>query len=319
MDNKTNSYNETPNISHEGDYFIQGEKASVIGIVGNIFLAAGKIAAGILGNSTAMIADGAHSVSDIVSSVVVLLSLNVVKKPADEGHQYGHGKAESIATTIVGIFLLITGFFIAYTAIVAIVNGNIVKPGLLPLIAAIISIISKESMFQYTYRIGKKIGSPSTIANAWHHRSDAYSSIASLIGIIGARFGILILDPIAGIGVTIFIIKMGWDITKEGINQLMDGFDNEQVLEGSKEIITNCEGVSELINIKARQSGPFIFIDVIIGVDREMSVEESHNIAVNIKEKIKDKYDKVSNVLVHVDPVCLETTNIHYTVTEKLS
>lgn len=292
-----------PEITHESDYFAQGEKASIVGIVGNILLTAAKMAAGIIGHSTAMVADASHSASDIIASLVVLFSLKVAKKPPDEEHPYGHGKAESLATTLVGVFLLMAGLLIAYSAIESIITGNVVKPGLLPLLAATLSIVVKESMFQYTYRIGKKIQSPSTVANAWHHRSDAYSSIASLIGIFGARYGILVLDPIAGIAVTVFIIKMGWDITSDGIHQLMDGFSNRQIIEGVKQIINDCEGVLELRAIKARQSGPYIFFDISIGVDRKMTFEESHQVAANVKSEIKSKYDKVNDVLIHVDPV----------------
>ncbi|WP_162991257.1 cation diffusion facilitator family transporter [Biomaibacter acetigenes] len=287
----------------DGQYFEQGEKASWIGIVGNILLTAAKMAAGIVGHSTAMVADAAHSASDIIASIVVLFSLKVAKKPADEGHPYGHGKAESLATATVGVFLLLAGFYIAFSAVESIVTGHVTEPGLLPLLAAILSITVKESMFQYTYRIGKKIQSPSTIANAWHHRSDAYSSIASLIGIFGARHGIVILDPIAGIGVTVFIIKMGWDITVDGINQLMDGFGNRILIDNISNMVKGCRGVCEIKTIKARQSGPFIYVDMKIGVDKSMSFEEAHNVAVEVKNKILDNNKKINDVLIHVDPV----------------
>ena len=194
-----------PEPNNDSDYFVQG-KGLTCRYSRKLFTAA-KMAAGVIGHSTAMVADASHSASDIIASLVVLFSLKVAKTP-DEEHPYGHGKAESLATTLVR-FLLMAGLLIAYSAIKSIITSNVVKPGLLPLLAAILSIVVKESMFQYTYRIGEKIQSPSTVANAWHHRSDAYSSIASLIGIFGARYGILVLDPIAGIAVTVFIIKMG--------------------------------------------------------------------------------------------------------------
>jgi len=287
----------------ESEYFEQGEKASIVGIVGNVLLTVAKMVAGIMGHSTAMIADSAHSASDIVASAVVYISLKIVKKPADKEHQYGHGKAESLACVLVGVFLLLAGFFIAFSAIKAIKSGDMVKPGVLPLLAAILSIVVKEAMFQYTYRIGKKIGSPSTIAVAWDHRSDAYSSIASLIGIVGARFGFLILDPIAGIAVTFFILKMGWNIFIDGIHQLMDGFNDIELINDVKETVVNCSGILELKDIRARQSGPYIFLNIIVGIDKNMSVERSHNIAANMKEKIKGKYSKVNNVFIHVEPV----------------
>lgn len=305
MTNKKNQTIQDSTIEQysESEYFAQGEKASIVGIIGNVLLTAAKMVAGIMGNSTAMVADAAHSASDIVASAVVYISLKIVKKPADKEHQYGHGKAESLSCVLVGVFLLLAGFFIAYSAIAAIRNGNMVKPGIIPLLAAILSIVVKESMFQYTYRIGKKIGSPSTIAVAWDHRSDAYSSIASLIGIIGARFGFLSLDPIAGIIVTFFIIKMGWNIFIDGIHQLMDGFNNVELIDDVKETVINCRGILQIKDIKARQSGPYIFMNIIIGLDKNMTVEESHDIAANIKKKIKVKYNKVNNVFIHVEPM----------------
>lgn len=303
MSNKPDSSNEKSVKTNENDYFVQGEKASVVGIVGNILLTLAKIAAGIIGHSTAMVADAAHSASDIISSSVVFFSLKIAKKPADEEHPYGHGKAETLATVAVGIFLLLAGLSIAYSAVTSIIKGRVTRPGLLPVMAAILSITVKETMFQYTLRVGKKIQSPSTIANAWHHRSDAYSSIASLIGIVGARFGFLILDPLAGIGVTFFIVKMGWEITSDGIHQLMDGFGNRQIIDGLKQVINDCDDVSNIKEIKARQSGPYIYIDIVIGVDKDMTFEQSHQVAENIKFKIKNKYEKVNDVLIHVDPV----------------
>lgn len=288
--------------NNESEYFVQGEKASIIGIVGNILLTAAKMIAGILGNSTAMVADAAHSASDIIASAVVYISLKVVKKPADEEHHYGHGKAESLSCVLTGVFLLFAGVAIAFSAAETIKEGNMVKPGLLPLLAAILSIVVKEAMFQYTYRIGKKIGSPSTIAVAWDHRSDAYSSIATLIGILGARFGILVLDPIAGIIVTFFILKMGWEIFVDGIHQLMDGFKNIEFVEEIKSVVVNFDDVEELKDIKVRQSGPYIFMDLIIGVNKDMTVEQSHDTAANLKRIIKSKYNKVNNVFIHVEP-----------------
>lgn len=303
MSNKPELHKNNSVQTKQNEYFAQGEKASMVGIIGNILLTLAKMVAGIVGHSTAMVADAAHSASDIISSLVVYVSLKIAKKPADREHPYGHGKAESLATVAVGIFLLLAGLSIAYSAVTSIIEGNVTRPGMLPLVAAVLSVAVKEIMFQYTLRVGKRIQSPATVANAWHHRSDAYSSLASLIGIAGARFGLLILDPLAGIAVTFFIIKMGWEITSDGIHQLMDGSGNNQIIEDLKQTIKDCDNVSKLKEIKSRQSGPYIFIDVIIGVDKDMTFEQSHQVAENVKRKIKNKYEKVNNVLIHVDPV----------------
>lgn len=279
------------------------EKWAIIGVIGNVFLAAIKFMAGIFGNSSAMVADAIHSASDIVASFFVFIGLKISKKPADQDHPYGHYKAEVITTLIVGIMLWIAGVEIIKGAITTINTGNIPPPRNIALIAAIASIVSKEIMYRMTYKVGVNINSPSTIANAMDHRSDAYSSVATLIGITGARLGFVILDPMAGIVVSLFIFKMGYEIVIEAVKQIMDESVGEKKLREVEQISQSIDGVVDSHFVRMRRSGSVYLIDMDIVVINSITIQEAHDICERVREKIFCSMDSIEEVRVHIDPV----------------
>ncbi len=293
--------NSKDNIKHEED-FKTAEKWAIIGVVGNLILTAFKAFAGIAGGSSAMVADAMHSASDIVASAVVFVSLKIAKKPADKEHPYGHGKAEAISASIVGLMLLAAGFAIIKTAYTTISSGSVEAPGIIALYAAIASIVIKEAMYRVTYKVGKRINSPSTIANALDHRSDAFSSIATFIGIGGAILGFPVMDPIAGGLVALFILKMGYDIVADAANQIMDRCPEKEKLTQIEEAILRTPGVQSTHDIRVRQSGPFYLVDLDICVNKETSVDKAHEIADIVRNNVFKSIDKIFEVRVHVDP-----------------
>ncbi|HCJ58585.1 cation diffusion facilitator family transporter [Lutispora sp.] len=289
------------NSKHDED-FKTAEKWAIIGVVGNLVLTAFKAFAGIVGGSSAMVADAMHSASDIIASAVVYISLKIAKKPADEEHPFGHGKAEAISAAIVGLMLIAAGIQILRTAYASISSGSLHAPGIIALYAAVISIVVKEAMYRVTYKVGKRINSPSTIANALDHRSDAFSSIATFIGIGGAILGYPIMDPIAGGLVALFILKMGYDIVVDATNQIMDKSPEKEKIGLIKEAVLNTPGVESAHGIRMRQSGPFYLIDLDICVDKGVSLDEAHKIGDIARDNVYKALDKVYEVRVHVDP-----------------
>lgn len=275
----------------------------------NFILTVGKIIAGIVGQSTAMIADGLHSLSDFITDVIVVLFIKVSGKEKDKSHHYGHGKYETFATMLISFALIIVGAGILITGagkIIDSLNGEIIEqPGYIALYAAIISIVFKEGLFWYTKIEGKKLNSQAMIANAWHHRSDAFSSIGTALGISGAillgeRWRIL--DPVAGVIVSFFILKVAWDIAKPSIDELLDSSLPEATEKELEEIITGTNGVKYFHNLKTRKIGEVISVEVHIKVDKNMTVELSHEIATEIEIEVRKRFGERSHVIVHVEP-----------------
>ena len=293
--------NSMNNTKHQED-FKTAEKWAIIGVVGNLILTAFKAFAGIIGGSSAMVADAMHSASDIVASAVVFISLKIAKKPADEEHPYGHGKAEAISASIVGLMLIAAGFVIIKTAFNTIIGGSMEAPRVIALYAAIASIVIKEAMYRVTYKVGKRINSPSTMANALDHRSDAFSSIATFIGIGGAMLGYPVMDPIAGGLVALFILKMGYEIVLDAANQIMDRCPEQEKVNIIREVTLGTPGVESAHDIRIRQSGPFYLVDLDICVDKEVSVDKAHEIGDVVRGNIHKAMDKIFEVRVHIDP-----------------
>ncbi|WP_165996892.1 cation diffusion facilitator family transporter [Bacillus sp. Cs-700] len=287
--------------------FRKAEIAAIVGILGNIILAVLKGVIGSISNSRALIADAAHSASDVAGSFAVFVGLRAAKLPPDKDHPYGHGKAESIAAIIVAVLLLLVGVEIGISSGKAIFNP-IEAPGTLALYGALISIIVKEVMFQYKYRLGKKIKSDALIVNAYEHRSDVYSSIAVLIGIAGAILGsrlnlpwLIYADPIAGIFVSVLIAKMAVKLGFESIHTTLDHVLHEEDTTEYKELIIGMPGVVNLDEFYAREHGHYVIIDMKLGVDPEISVKEGHDIGKAVKERLLEE-DEVHDVLVHINP-----------------
>jgi cation diffusion facilitator family transporter len=287
----------------------QINKVTIVGFFVNLILTVGKIMAGIIGKSGAMFADGIHSLSDFATDIIVLVFVKFSSKDLDNDHKYGHGKFETFATMLISFALLAVGigiFWTGFQKVLSSIKGEIIEqPGIIALIAAIISIISKEALFWYTIKTGKEIESQAVVANAWHHRSDAFSSIGTALGISGAIFlgeKWRVLDPISGIIVSFFIIKVAWEIAKPSINELLETALPEQVEKDISALILSVSGVKNYHKLKTRKIGNTVAIEVHIRVDKDLSVESSHNIATEIEKLLWDKYGTQTHVGIHIEP-----------------
>lgn len=273
-----------------------------IGLGTNIILTVFKLFAGILGCSYAMVADGLHSLSDIFATGIVYIGICIGARPPDEDHPYGHGNAETIAAFLVALIVLITGLYAGISASLAIIHRESSKPLTIALIAALISIILKEGLFQYTIKVGKKTNSPAIISNAWDHRADAYSSIAAFFGILGARLGLRYLDPLAGLVVSIFILKISFSLIRSNIGILMDERPNPIILKNIKDVVCEIKEVKRIDSIKVHPRGSTYTIDIDIAVLSNITVSEGHRIAVKVKAELFKKMQYIRDVMVHVNP-----------------
>ncbi|WP_230499395.1 cation diffusion facilitator family transporter [Sutcliffiella rhizosphaerae] len=293
--------------------FKKAEFAALVGVFGNVILAVFKAWIGIIANSRALIADAAHSASDIVGSFAVYIGLKAAKRPPDEDHPYGHGKAENIAAIIVAVLLLIVGFEIGKSSFQAFFKP-IDPPKIIAIYAVIISIIAKEAMFQYKHRLGKRIKSDAIIVNAYEHRSDVYSSIAVLIGIAGAVFGgnigiewLVYLDPVAGIVVAIIIIKIAWKLGSESIHSTLDHVLHEEDTEKFRVIVQSVPEVMKIDSLHAREHGHYVIIDLKISVNPYITVEAGHLIGKKVKARLLESKE-VQDVFVHINPYSEQVT-----------
>lgn len=281
----------------------ESNKVTKQSIAWNLFLTFIKVIAGIFGKSNAMIADGLHSASDIISSIGVLLGNYISSTPVDKEHNYGHEKAETLVSFLLSILLIVVSLGIGVQAVKSLWHIDEIKPPtVLPLIVAVISILVKEYQYRITIKIANKINSPALKADAWHHRSDALSSIAAFIGIGGAMLGVKILDPIASIVVALFVAKVGLEILIGSTNELMDvSIDTEQE-EQIKQIAKNTKGVMNLGEIRSRKHGAMAYVDLVICVDGKLTVTEGHDIANMLEKQIINDMDFVKGITVHVEP-----------------
>ncbi len=281
----------------------EANKITIQSILWNIILTIIKIFAGLVGKSNAMVADGLHSASDIISSLGVLIGNKIAKTPNDKEHNYGHEKAETLVSFLLSLLLIVVSLKIGFSALKSLFNLDSVKvPTLLPLIVSIISIAIKEYQFRITIKVANKINSPSLKADAWHHRSDALSSIAAFIGIGGALLGFKALDPIASIVVALFVAKVGFDILKDSANELMDySIDKEQEKQIIK-IVQKTNGVINLGEIRTRKHGATAYVDLTICVNKDLTVYEGHEIATKLEKRIINEMKFVKGITVHVEP-----------------
>jgi len=278
-----------------------GIKATLVGAFANLLLSVAKFIGGVAGNSTALVADALHSLSDLLTDAIVLATHKIGQIPADSNHPYGHGRAETIGATIVGAVIILAGIWIGYEVWQVIASGIKLVPTWLAAGVATFSILVNEGIFHYTRIVGERVNSPAIIANAWHHRSDAISSVAALIGILGAHFGYSIMDPLAGGVVAIMILKVGATIFAEGLRDLMDtGLSEDQTQEFQKII----DGIPEVIkfhDLRTRTLGGEIFMDIHILVDTDLTVTEGHAAAERVRRSLINAFNRVQDVLVHVD------------------
>ena len=280
-------------------------RISITTIIGNSFLAIIKFLAGIFSNSGAMVSDAIHTVSDVGTTIIAMVGVSLGNVEEDDSHRYGHERIECVASLILSFILLVTGFEIGIGGIKVLIENDynsIKTPGIFALIVAIISIIIKEIMFQYTIRGAKKIKSDALKADAWHHRSDALSSIGALLGIILSRMGYKFCDPIASIIIAILICKVAVDIFFEATNKLVDKSCDEEQIKQIEEIVLKQKGVLGIDDIKTRIFGSKIYVDIEISADGKKTLEETHKIAEKVHDKVEKEFSDIKHIMVHVNP-----------------
>lgn len=285
-------------------------KATWIGFFVNVVLSAGKLVAGFVGRSGAMIADGVHSVSDFATDIVVLLFVRLSAKPKDECHDYGHGKYETLATVVIGVALAGVAIGILVDSaerIAQVLRGeSIARPGIVALVAAAVSIVAKEALYWYTMATAKRVNSPALKANAWHHRSDAFSSIGTLLGIGGAYFlseQWRVLDPIAAIVVGALIIKVAYDLVMPGLNELLERSLPKEQEDEIVALVLADNRLSDVHNLKTRRIGAGIAVELHVRVRGDMSVTESHAITRDVEQRLRRQYGDRTQVIIHIEPV----------------
>ena len=289
----------------ENDFQKTANKVSIVTIIGNIVLSVIKLLAGIIAHSNAMISDAIHSASDVFSTFVVIIGIKLSSKEPDKEHPYGHERLECVAAIILAMVLFITGLGIGLEALKNILHGNysdLQIPGILALIAAIVSIVSKEAMYWYTRYYAKKIDSSALMADAWHHRSDAFSSIGALIGIGGARLGFPIMDSIASMVIFIFIVNAAFQIFKDAMDKMVDHSCDDETEKQIYDCVMKNENVMGIDMLQTRIFGNKIYVDVEIQVNASYTLQVAHNIAEAVHEDIEENFPKVKHIMVHVNP-----------------
>ena len=289
----------------ENDFQKVANKVSTITIIGNVMLSVIKLLAGIIAHSSAMISDAVHSASDVFSTFVVIIGIKLASKKPDKEHPYGHERLECVAAIILAMVLFITGFVIGMGALNNILQGNykdLQMPGILALVAAGVSIASKEGMYWYTRYYAKKIDSSALMADAWHHRSDAFSSIGALIGIGGARLGFPVMDSIASLVIFIFIVKAAFDIFRDAMDKMVDHSCDDETEKQIYDCVMQNENVEGIDLLQTRIFGNKIYVDVEIQVNASYTLQVAHNIAEEVHQDIEKNFPKVKHIMVHVNP-----------------
>ena len=280
-------------------------RVSVQTIIANLILSVFKLIIGFIGNSSAMISDAIHSASDVFSTIVVMIGIKMAAKESDKEHPYGHEKMECVAAIVLAIVLFITGLGIGVEAFRTIFSGNsenLEIPGILALIAAVISILVKEGMYWYTRYFARKINSGALMADAWHHRSDALSSVGALVGIFGARHGFVVMDSAASLVIFVFIAKAAYDIFMDAIDKMIDRSCDENTQKQIYECILETENVLGIDLLQTRIFGNKIYVDAEIEVDGDVTLNEAHDISELVHQRIEEKFDMVKHIMVHVNP-----------------
>ncbi len=278
---------------------------SLMSIIGNAVLSIFKILAGIFGHSGAMVSDAIHSFSDVLTTMIAYVGVKISKKEADKSHPYGHERLECIASLFLGMMLLLTGIGVGFAGLKNIFYASedqLVIPSMIALIAAIISIIGKEAMYWYTLINAKKIHSTAFIADAWHHRSDAFSSIGSMIGISGAMLGYPVFDSIASVVICVFIAKVSYDILKDAISKMLDTACDEAYEMQLKQLIEQQNDVISVDVLHTRMFGNKVYVDLEIGVDGNKPLWESHAVSQEVHDMVERNFPNVKHIMIHVNP-----------------
>ena len=280
-------------------------RVSNVSIIGNVILSLLKLFAGVVANSAAMVSDAIHSASDVFSSIVVIIGVKLSAKDSDEEHPYGHERMESVAAVVLSVVLAITGLFVGHAAIEKLTSGvyeELKMPGVLAAMAAIISIVCKEAMYWYTRHYAKMFDSGALMADAWHHRSDALSSIGSLIGIVGARMGYKWLDPLASLVICIFILKAALDIFMDAMKKMVDHSCSKEVSDAITECAKKHPDALGIAGIQTREFGNKIYVDLEVFADGNISLKRSNEIAEQIHDSIESEFSKVKHIAVAMKP-----------------
>lgn len=280
------------------------DRVSAVSIAGNLMLSVFKLIAGIVAHSNAMISDAVHSTSDVFSTVVVIIGIRLASKEADKEHPYGHERMECVAAIILAMILFMTGLGIGMEALKNILSGHygdLRVPGMLALVAAIVSIVSKEAMFWYTKINALRIDSSALLADAWHHRSDAFSSVGALIGIAGARLGFPVMDSIASLVIFVFIVKAAYDIFMDAVNKVVDHSCDEETQRRIYEQVMENEEVRGVDSLHTRIFGNKIYVDIEIALDGSYTLRRAHEIAEEVHDDIERHFSKVKHIMVHVN------------------
>ena len=280
-------------------------RVSAVGMVGNILLTLFKLLAGVIGRSGAMISDAVHSASDVFSGLIVIIGVRLAAKDSDDEHPYGHERFECVAQLLLSILLFLAGGAIGVAAVRSIASGVYSEReaiGWLAFIAAVTSVIVKEAMFWYTKLNADKIGSPSLKAEAWHHRSDALSSVGALIGIGGAKLGFPVLEPIASAVICLFILKVAFDIFKDAIDRMVDRSCDDKTQEEMQQCALSIDGVLSVDLLQTRVFGSKIYVDIEIGADGSLPLIQAHQIAEDVHAAVEQRFPQVKHIMVHVNP-----------------
>ena len=302
--NKENMMSAVSAVS-ENEFEKVANKVSFITIVQNVLLSVFKLFAGIFAHSNAMISDAVHSASDVFSTIIVIIGVKLASKESDKEHPYGHERLECVAAIVLSIVLLYTGIKIGSQAVKDIIGGNyqsLQKPGMLALVAAVVSIVTKEIMYWYTRHYAKKIDSSALMADAWHHRSDALSSVGALVGIGGAMMGFPVMDSVASIVIFVFIAKAAYDIFKDAMDKMVDHSCDDETEKEMRDFVLAQKEVLSVDLLHTRIFGNKIYVDVEIGVNGSYTLRQAHEIAEEVHEGIEKNFPKVKHVMVHVNP-----------------
>ena len=280
---------------------------SLVTILGNLVLSVFKLAAGIIAHSGAMVSDAVHSASDVLSTFVVIAGVKLSGKASDKEHPYGHERFECVAAILLAVMLASTGIGIGWAGIRNITGDSsaLTVPGGLALVAAVISIVSKEAMYWYTRAAAKKIGSSALMADAWHHRSDALSSIGSFVGILGARLGLPVLDPIASVVICVFILKAAFDVFRDAVSKMTDRACSDEVENQMRQAVLAQDGVLGVDRLKTRLFGDRVYVEVEISADAQAPLEQAHEVATRVHDAMEDQFPVVKHCMVHVNPMQL--------------
>ena len=280
------------------------KKLSNTGIFGNVALAAFKLFAGIFGNSGAMMSDAVHSLSDVFATFIATLGVKLSQQAEDEKHPYGHERFECVSSLILGLILAGTGIGIGYGGLNSLIfhRDEIKVPTMLPLIAAVVSIVVKEAMFWYTMYYAKKLDSAAFKADAWHHRTDAISSVGSFIGIGMAKLGFPIMDPIASLLICILILKVAFDIAKDAVNKMLDTSCDDAMEQNIRTFTQAQPGVVRIDLLRTRQFSNKVYVDLEIAVKHDMSLLEAHNIAESVHDGLEKEFPNIKHAMIHVNP-----------------